>query len=116
MSENVPPEKEKLKANMKYPESFIKTAGASIYGNALYRKENDGTFTEVSDQVNAENYWPWGLSVGDLNADGFVDASNANRLGGKKKVDSPSTAGEDHIMACCLQDWASDQTCIMMCG
>ena len=37
-------------------------------------------------------------------------------FGGKKKVDSPSTAGEDHIMACCLQDWASDQTCIMMCG
>ena len=80
MSENVPPEKEKLKANMKYPESFLKTGGASIYGNALYRKENDGAFTEVSDQVNAENYWPWGLSIGDLNADGFEDAFIASSM------------------------------------
>jgi len=28
-------------------------------------------FEEVSDRVGAENYWPWGLSVGDLNADGW---------------------------------------------
>ena len=80
MSENVSPEKEKLKANMQYPESFLQTAGASIYGNALYRKDGDGSFTEISDQVSAENYWPWGLSVGDLNADGFEDAFIASSM------------------------------------
>ena len=80
MSENVPPEKEKLKSNMQYPDSFLQTAGASIYGNALYSKKEDGTFAEVSDQVNAENYWPWGLSIGDLNADGFEDAFIASSM------------------------------------
>ena len=45
-----------------------------VWGNALFRNQGDGTFKEMSDQFNAENYWPWGLSVGDLNADGFEDA------------------------------------------
>jgi hypothetical protein len=29
--------------------------------------------TEVSDQLGAETFWPWGVSVGDLNADGYED-------------------------------------------
>ena len=32
-----------------------------------------GKFEEVSDAMGVENYWPWGLSAGDLNADGFQD-------------------------------------------
>jgi hypothetical protein len=80
MSENIPPEKEKLKADMQYPESFLQSDGASIYGNALYRKQSDGTFKEASDEVGAENYWPWGLSIGDLNADGFEDAFIASSM------------------------------------
>lgn len=28
---------------------------------------------EMSDEMGAENYWPWGVSVGDLNADGDLD-------------------------------------------
>ena len=73
MSENIGPEKEKLKADMKFPESLLRTAGASIFGNAMYRNDGDGNFREISDEVGAENYWPWGLSVGDLNADGYDD-------------------------------------------
>jgi hypothetical protein len=80
MSENIPPEKEKLKADMQYPESFLQSDGASIYGNALYRKQRDGTFKEASDELGAENYWPWGLSIGDLNADGFEDAFIASSM------------------------------------
>ena len=45
----------------------------SILGNAFYRQQPDGSFLEMSDLVRAENYWPWGVSVGDLNADGFED-------------------------------------------
>ena len=44
-----------------------------IYGNAFFRSEGDGTFREISDEIGVENLWPWGLSVGDLNADGFQD-------------------------------------------
>ena len=27
----------------------------------------------MSDRLGVETYWPWGLSVGDLNADGYED-------------------------------------------
>lgn len=67
-------EEEKEKSQMRYPESLLQSGGMSIYGNALYRNRGDGTFDEVSDELGAENYWPWGLSIGDLNADGFEDA------------------------------------------
>ena len=36
-------------------------------------KQPGANTIEVSDAVNAEMYWPWGLSTGDLNADGFED-------------------------------------------
>lgn len=65
---------EKEKATMKLPESLLKSEGASVYGNAFFRNDGNGVFTEISAQYNAENYWPWGLSSGDLNADGLEDA------------------------------------------
>ncbi|MBT5704709.1 MAG: hypothetical protein HOI66_00210 [Verrucomicrobia bacterium] len=74
MSEHVGPEKEKEKAAMQWPPSFLKTEDSSVFGNAFFRRTDDGEFEEVSDQLGAENYWPWGLSVDDLNADGFDDA------------------------------------------
>jgi hypothetical protein len=73
MSENIGPEREKLKADVKHDEEFLLSGGNSIFGNAFYRSSGDGRFEEVSDQIGAENYWPWGLSVGDLNADGYED-------------------------------------------
>ena len=74
MSEHVGPEKEKEKAAMQWPPSFLKTEDSSVFGNAFFRRGDDGKFEEVSEQLGAENYWPWGLSVDDLNADGFDDA------------------------------------------
>jgi len=44
-----------------------------IFGNALYENLGAGKFEEVSDAVGVENYWPWGPSVDDLNADGWED-------------------------------------------
>ena len=58
---------------MLYPASFLADGGKGIYGNSLFRNDGDLSFSEVSDAVGAENFWPWGLSVGDLNADGFED-------------------------------------------
>ncbi|MFT5165023.1 MAG: hypothetical protein ACI8P3_000247 [Saprospiraceae bacterium] len=73
MSERIPPEKEKLKSNMQWPESFLQSGGQSIFGNAFFKQTTPGSFQEISDQIGAENYWPWGLSTGDINADGFED-------------------------------------------
>ena len=80
MSEDIGVEREKLKSDMKWPESFLRSGGQSIFGNAFYRNDGDGTFAEISDQVGAENYWPWGFSIGDLNADGYEDVFVASSM------------------------------------
>ena len=80
MSEDVRPDREKLKSRMQWTESFLKSDGQSIYGNAFYEQTESGEFVEVSDAIGAENYWPWGLSVADLNADGFQDAFVASSM------------------------------------
>jgi hypothetical protein len=54
------------------PAAF-RAASNNIFGNAFYENRGDGKFAEVSDKIGAETYWPWGVSVGDLNADGFQD-------------------------------------------
>jgi hypothetical protein len=69
-------DEEKLKAEWlleNWTEPFLRSEGHSIFGNAFYRNNGDGSFQELSDSLNTENFWPWGLSVGDLNADGWQD-------------------------------------------
>jgi hypothetical protein len=73
MSELVGLDREKLKSRMQWSETQLQDGSNNIFGNALYRGLDGGRFEEVSDQLGTENYWPWGLSVGDLNADGFED-------------------------------------------
>jgi hypothetical protein len=82
MAEQVKPlqSEEKRKAKFDHSEAFHQDGGKSIWGNAFFRNEGDGTFTEISDDVNAENFWPWGLSSGDLNADGFQDVFIASSM------------------------------------
>ncbi len=66
-------EEEKRKSRIVWPADFLGTKGTNIFGNALFEGQGGGAFKEVSDAANAENFWPWGLSVGDLNADGYQD-------------------------------------------
>lgn len=77
MSEIIGPEREKLKSRMQWTEPQLQGGDNNIFGNAFYhnRGEKEGTveMAEVSDALGTENYWPWGLSAGDLNADGFED-------------------------------------------
>ena len=80
MMEDIQPEREKLKSRKMWPESMMRTNGMSIFGNALFEGRGDETFEEVSDEVGAENYWPWGLSTGDLNADGWEDVFIASSM------------------------------------
>ena len=68
--------REKLKPpDTAMPKSYFlsRVPGADVLGNAFYEKQGRDQFREVSDQINVEMYWPWGHSVGDLNADGFQD-------------------------------------------
>ncbi len=57
------------------PTLFPKGTERLIFGNALFANPGPtaGVFLEVSDRLGVENYWPWGPSVDDLNADGWDD-------------------------------------------
>jgi hypothetical protein len=80
MSEEIGPEREKMKSTMQWPVSFRGDGKTSIWGNSFFLKEGPGRFREVSDAIGAENYCPWGPSVGDLNADGYDDAFIASGM------------------------------------
>jgi hypothetical protein len=114
MSQDVGPDREKEKSDMQWPESFLGgPKDKSIFGNAFFHRqagsEQSGpVFEEISDRIGIENYWPWGLSVADYNADGFEDlfiassmcfpyrySANALLLndGGKRFVDAEFALG-----------------------
>jgi enediyne biosynthesis protein E4 len=44
-----------------------------IFGNELFANNGGSKFSEVSDSLGVETYWPWGPSVDDFNADGWDD-------------------------------------------
>lgn len=81
MSHEVGPDEEHAKSMMMWPEAFRGSGATSIWGNSLFIKDAPNKFHEASDAMNAENYWPWGPSIGDLNADGFDDAFIAAGMG-----------------------------------
>jgi len=60
--------------------ALVVDAENNLPGNSFYRQKEDGSFEEISDEIGAENYWPWGLSTGDLNADGFEDVFIASSM------------------------------------
>lgn len=68
-------EEEKTKSKIAWsPQMLGANGGAnSIFGNAFYRNLGNGKFEEISDAIGVEDYWPWGPSIGDLNADGYED-------------------------------------------
>lgn len=70
----LPAEKQRV-SNKTMPESYLRSRdpGNDVLGNGLYVAQESGGFKEVALEMNAENYWPWGVSAGDLNADGFQD-------------------------------------------
>ena len=80
MSQPAGPWDEKLKSYIQYPDDFLRSEGLSIFGNAFYHHLDGGQFEEISDLIGAENYWPWGLSSGDLNADGWQDVFVASSM------------------------------------
>jgi hypothetical protein len=73
MSQEIGPEHERDKSHMMWSETVRGTGTTSIWGNSAFHNEGGSRFREMSDAVNFESYWPWGLSTGDVNADGFED-------------------------------------------
>ena len=81
MSTTVGPEREKLKSQMQWTREFLKgDATKFIYGNSFFHNLGPAKMEEISDRVGVENYWPWGPSVGDLNADGWQDIFIASSM------------------------------------
>jgi len=74
MFEGVGPDREKLKSRVGETEDYLGGPHQKfIFGNALFHNRGEGKFEEVSDARGVESYWPWGPSIGDLNADGWDD-------------------------------------------
>jgi enediyne biosynthesis protein E4 len=78
MSQQIGYEEEREKADMQWSDEYLQGGGDNVFGNALFRNlgepaEGRKRFAEVSDETGSEVYWPWGVSAGDLDADGFED-------------------------------------------
>ncbi|HIE99854.1 MAG TPA: redoxin domain-containing protein [Fuerstia sp.] len=74
MGDLADPKNEKLKTpKEQFAPEILNSDGNHVMGNAFFQQQQDGTYKEISSRIGAETYWPWGLSVGDLNADGFED-------------------------------------------
>jgi len=73
MSHEVGFDEESAKSDMHWDETLLRSGGRSLYGNAFYENDGTGSFREISDEIGVENYWPWGVSVADFDADGYQD-------------------------------------------
>jgi len=81
MFEMLPPDREKEKAPVHPPEQILGgNPDTFIFGNAFFHNRGGGAFEEISDRIGAETYWPWGPSVGDVNADGWDDVFIASSM------------------------------------
>lgn len=56
-----------------WDEKYLQGSTNNLFGNAFQVNLGGGKFVERSDALGVETYWPWGMSAGDLNADGYPD-------------------------------------------
>jgi hypothetical protein len=74
MMDEIAPHNEKEKVKTHPPDDVLGgPADKFIFGNAFYHNLGGGKFEEISDKIGVEQLWPWGISVGDVNADGWDD-------------------------------------------
>ena len=52
-----------------------------LFGNAFYRNEGGGRFTEIGEQAGLETFWPWGITAGDFDNDGYEDVFVPSGMG-----------------------------------
>jgi enediyne biosynthesis protein E4 len=73
MAEISPDQEEKKVATPSSEDMLGGPADKFIFGNAFYHNLGGGKFEEISDKIGVEQLWPWGVSVADINADGWED-------------------------------------------
>lgn len=76
-------EKSKSEAfcSAQWTDDYLQGGTNNLFGNALFVSQENPPYNEASQAYGAETYWPWGPSVGDLNADGFADVFIAAGMG-----------------------------------
>lgn len=67
------PEEERIKFLFTGAVKFFGDPEKDIFGNAFWKNLGHGKFEEMSNELGLENYWPWGVTTGDWNADGWTD-------------------------------------------
>jgi enediyne biosynthesis protein E4 len=67
-----------------------------VHGNSFFLSSVVPPFAEVSTRIGAETYWPWGVSVGDINADGYIDAVVTGGMGSPWRYGVNSVLLNDH--------------------
>jgi hypothetical protein len=80
MAVEVGPEDETAKSVVHDVEKHYSDAENNLLGNAFWLRQPDGGYREMSDAMGLENYWPWGVTVEDLNADGWLDVFIASSM------------------------------------
>jgi hypothetical protein len=79
MSKKVGYEEEREKADVQWDDEYLQGGADNLFGNAFHRNLGPDPetgrvrFEEASGRLGVEVYWPWGVSAGDLNADGWTD-------------------------------------------
>ena len=73
MGRGVPPAYERIKSLVPWGDDFTQGSANNIFGNSFFSAVGTCDQEEISDRIGVENYWPWGVSAGDLNADGWED-------------------------------------------
>lgn len=73
--------KSEVYCSIQWTEAYLQGASNNIFGNAFYVNQGNDVFAEASESLGVETYWPWGFSVGDLNADGFEDVFVTGGMG-----------------------------------
>lgn len=80
MFEELGPDQETRKVTAPADSVLMGPPDSFVMGNSLYHNLGGGKFNEVSDAMGVENYWPWGPSIGDVNADGWDDIFIASSM------------------------------------
>jgi enediyne biosynthesis protein E4 len=74
-------DEEKMKLPVQFARPVMGDVNNNVLGNTFYKKLSDRTYLETSEQMGIETYWPWGISVEDLNADGYQDIFVSSGMG-----------------------------------
>jgi len=77
MNAAMEPDNEQIKQRLRYA---YQDGFRHLMGNAFYRNDGAEGFSEHSDTLGLESYWPWGISVEDINADGWTDVFIASSM------------------------------------